>query len=77
METIKSVGLIILVIMFLFSFYINMVLEPRCEAKGFAGVDVTGCWIIKDGVRVYENKQPIETISLIDAEKQLGKKIIQ
>lgn len=38
----------------IFGLYIGMVLEPKCEQKGFAGVDNNGCFIIQQGERVYE-----------------------
>lgn len=38
----------------IFGLYIGMVLEPKCEQKGFAGVDSKGCFIIQRGEKVYE-----------------------
>ena len=46
--------LITLLLIVIFSLYINMVLEPKCEQKGFAGVDGRGCYSIADGIRTYE-----------------------
>lgn len=40
----------------IFALYIGMVLEPDCQRKGFASADSNGCWIIKNGERIYENK---------------------
>lgn len=34
--------------------YIGMVLEPKCEQKGFAGVDKNGCFIYLQENKVYE-----------------------
>lgn len=38
-----------------FALYIGMVAEPDCQRKGFASADSNGCWIIKNGERIYEN----------------------
>lgn len=49
-----GIGMLIILFCVLLACWISMVGEPRCEEKGFAGIDIKGCWIIKDHIRVYE-----------------------
>lgn len=50
----EGIGILVLLGVVVFGAFITMVAEPECERKGFAGVDRDGCWIMKDGERVYE-----------------------
>lgn len=50
----EIVGIFFILFIVMFSLYINIVLEPKCEQKGFAGVDSKGCYIYENGIKVYE-----------------------
>lgn len=53
-EGFETVIIFMLLCCVTFGLYIGMVLEPKCEQKGFAGVDSNGCFIIQQGEKVYE-----------------------
>jgi hypothetical protein len=50
----EVVGMLTIAFLLCFSLYINLVLEPECERKGFANVSGMGCYRIEDGVIIYE-----------------------
>ena len=54
-NALEIIGMIAIVFCIGFSLWINLVAEPECQKKGYAGVSDRGCWIIKNGVRVYED----------------------
>ena len=55
-NALEIVGMITIVFCLGLALWINLIAEPRCQEKGYAGASDRGCWIIKDGVRVYEDK---------------------
>lgn len=56
-NTFEIIGMLTVLIVTIFALYIMMVLEPACEEKGFAGASSQGCYIIKDGVKTFEQSK--------------------
>lgn len=53
-EGFETIILFMLMCFVVFGSYIGMVLELKCEQKGYAGVDRNGCFIIQQGEKIYE-----------------------
>ena len=53
-EGFETIIIFILLCCCVIGLYIGMVLEPKCEQKGYAGGDSKGCYIIQKGEKIYE-----------------------